>query len=121
MDSSKITYEEVLERVRKGERFEDPEILMLADATGWAVAHTQICRGWTTEDPEILKLFGDDGWSLAHHQASKDWTTLDPDILSLKRKNGQATVLDIMSFRGWEPKTEEEKLIVFTVKAGEQS
>jgi len=28
------------------------------------------------------------------------------------------TVLDIMLRNGWEPKTEEEKLIVFTVKAG---
>jgi len=86
-----MTYGEAYERVRKGERFEDLEIL------------------------RVTRIY--DGWSVAHSQALKGWTTLDPDILSLRGGDGE-TVLDVMLEEGWEPKTEEEKLVVFTVKAG---
>jgi len=86
-----VTFDEAWERLDKGERFEDPEILKLINASGCTIAHSQAWRGWTT---------------------------LDPDILSLGYKYGcRETVLDIMLKRGWEPQTEEEKLIVFTVKA----
>jgi len=85
-----MTYGEAWGRVADGEKFEDPEILGLSDSLGWTIAHNQAYRGWTT---------------------------LDPNILSLTRVDG-LTVLDVMLDRGWEPKTEEEKLIVFTVKAG---
>jgi len=116
-----VTYDEAFERVRKGERFENPEILKLANISGWisgwTIAHAQAYRGWTTEDPDILKLAYNNGRTVAHVQAESGWTTEDPDILSLKEKNGE-TVLDIMLSNGWLPQTEEEKLIVFTVKAG---
>jgi len=85
-----VTLKEAFERVLSGERFEDPEILKLASPNGWSVAHEQAWRGWTT---------------------------LDPNILSLTRVDG-LTVLDVMLDWGWEPETEEEKLVVFTVKAG---
>jgi hypothetical protein len=85
-----VTWQEAWGRIVEGERFEDPETLRLADSFGWSVAHLQARRGWTT---------------------------LDPNILSLADKYGD-TVLDRMMGEGWEPKTEEEKLIVFTVKAG---
>jgi len=70
-----MTWRQVYRRVTKGEIFEDPDILRLANNIGLTIAHTQAC--------------GDN-----------------------------RTVLDFMLKNGWEPKTEEEKLIVFTVKAG---
>jgi len=85
-----VTYGGAWGRVADGEKFEDPEILRLSDSLGWTIAHVQANRGWTT---------------------------LDPDILSLTRVDG-LTVLDVMLDRGWLPQTEEEKLIVFTVRAG---
>jgi len=111
-----MTWGEALVKIQKGERFEDPDILRLADFFGWSVAHAQACRVWTTEDPSILKLTTDNGWTVSHEQARRGWTTLDPYILSLTDTYGK-TVLDIMLSEGWEPKTEEEKLVVFTVKA----
>jgi hypothetical protein len=85
-----MTFDEAWERVDKGERFEDPGILMLSDEDGWTIAHIQARRGWTTMDPDILSL--------------------------VSRRKG--TVLDVMLTYGWKPQTEEEKLVVFTVKAG---
>jgi len=86
-----MTLREAWDRVDKGERFEDPEILRLTDSFGWTIAHMQAVKGWTT---------------------------LDPDILSLMDSRDGETVLDRMMWEGWKPQTEEEKLIVFTVKAG---
>jgi len=80
-------------------------------------AYGRVLRGESFTDKEIQKLDNLRGWNIAHEQAYRGWTTLDPDILSLKNGCG-STVLDIMLKKGWEPKTEEEKLIVFTVKAG---
>ena len=74
-------------------------------------------EGEIFEDPNILSLRSIRGWTIAHSQAYRGWTTLDPNILSLRDGDGE-TVLDIMLNVGWEPKTEEEKLIVFAVKAG---
>jgi len=85
-----VTLKEAFERVLSGERFDDTDILSLANSSGWTIAHSQACRGWTTLDLDILSLTGRDG----------------------------ETVLDVMLRYGWKPKTEEEKLIVFTVKAG---
>jgi len=85
-----MNYEEAWNRVADGERFEDPDILGLTDSLGWTVAHSQARWGGVI---------------------------LNPDILSLK-SGGGLTVLDIMLEKGWEPQTEEEKLLVFTVKAG---
>jgi len=112
-----MTYEEARDRVDKGERFEDPDILRLVGTYGWTIAHMQILSGWTTKDPNILKLTGKNGVTIAHIQALQGRTTLDPYILSLTTGGG-VTVLDVMLLEGWKPKTEEEKLIVFTVKAG---
>jgi len=113
-----MTYDEAWERVDKGERFEDPDILKLANNNGGTIAHAQAYRDWTTEDPDILRLTDSFGWTVAHLQARRGWTTLDPDILSL-RDEGGTTVLDILlRYGNWKPQTEEEKLIVFTVKAG---
>jgi len=112
-----MTFEEAWERVDKGAKFEDPEILKMANSHGWTIAHAQACRVWITEDPDILKLTTDDGWTVAHVQACEDWTTLNPYSLSLADRYGE-TVLDIMLSKGWKPETEEEKLIVFTVKVG---
>jgi len=83
----------------------------------WKEALDSVIVGERFEDPEILRLAGIFGWSIALEQAYRGWTTLDPDILSLVDNYGK-TVLDVMLREGWEPQTEEEKLIVFTVKAG---
>jgi len=83
----------------------------------WQEAWGRVVEGERFEDPETLRLASINGWSVAHEQAFRGWTTLDPDILSLLDKYGR-TVLDVMLLEGWEPQTEEEKLIVFTVKAG---
>jgi len=114
-----VTYDEAYERVDKGERFEDPGILRLVGVFGWSIAHIQAQRCWITEDPKILSLAykRTAGVTVAHLQAHRGWTTLDPNILSLVTMNGE-TVLDRMLRRGWKPQTEEEKLVVFTVKAG---
>jgi len=87
-----MTWQEAWGRIVEGERFEDPETLRLADSFGWSVAHMQARRGWTTLDPNILSLMDSDG----------------------------ETVLDVMLQKGWKPQTEEEKLIVFTVKASRE-
>jgi len=104
-----VTLKEAFERVISGERFEDPEILKLASPNGWSVAHEQAWRGWTTLDPDILSLL--------------ESPTPDPgnpllEGVPLSSVEKARTVLDVMLLEGWEPKTEEEKLIVFTVKAG---
>jgi len=98
-----VTLKEAFERVLSGERFEDPEILKLASLNGWSVAHEQAWRGWTTLDPDILSLL--------------ESPTPDPSN-PLSSVEKARTVLDVMLLDGWEPQTEEEKLIVFTVKAG---
>jgi len=101
-----MTWGEALVKIQKGERFEDPEILMRGS------------RG-RREEPYVGEngIVVYPGTSIAHIQARRGWTTLDPDILSLEGIY-DATVLDVMLAQGWEPQTEEEKLIVFTVKAG---
>jgi len=86
-----MTFFKALKRVQEGEIFEDPNILNLRSGRGWTIAHSQAYRGWTTLDPNILSL----------------------------RDDGRTTVLDILlRYGNWEPQTEEERLIVFAVKAG---
>ena len=75
------------DRVTKGERFEDPKILKLANKWGNTVAHRQTDEGWTTEDPEILKLVNKYGW----------------------------TVASIQIENGWKPKTKEAKTTIFVL------
>ena len=101
-----MTWKEDIDRVKRGERFEDPEIL--AKGSLGKEGESYVEENGTLVYP---------GASIAHVQASLGWTTLDPDILSLKDIYGR-TVLDRMIRRGWKPKTEEEKLVIFTVKAG---
>jgi len=92
-----VNYKEALKRVDEGEIFKDPTILRLAHSSGWSIAHVQALRGWTTLDPDILSL----------------------EERFLPRGVGVGgTVLDVMLRYGWKPETEEEKLVVFTVKAG---
>jgi len=84
----------------------------------WKEAWDRVFKGERFKDPEILRLVCVFGWTIAYLQTRQGWTTLDPDILSLTNSRDGKTVLDGMLNYGWKPQTEGEKLIVFTVKAG---
>jgi len=110
-----MNYREAIERVYEGERFEDPEILKLTPSNTRTEGPPHPRRP-PTNPVEILSWALASAITIAHEQARRGWTTLDPDILSLTTTYGE-TVLDGMLSNGWKPQTEEEKLIVFTVKA----
>ena len=113
-----MTYEEALRRVKEREKFEDLEILKLANDTGYTIAHSQANRGWTTEDLDILRLADAYGRTVAHRQASRGWTTEDLDIIRLADEDGW-TVAHRQAWNGWEPKTREAKIYVLTERLKE--
>jgi len=69
----KESWEVITEKVKKGEIFEDPEILAMSDPLGNTIAHYQAERGWTTEDKEVLKWSNRFLETVAHIQAKRGW------------------------------------------------
>jgi len=73
----------IAKKIAKGKLQEIKEVLMIADKTGWTVAHCLASNsgkiGWTTKDKEILILRNQRNWSVAHslalHSNKTNWKT----------------------------------------------
>ncbi|BAI81737.1 hypothetical protein DEFDS_P115 (plasmid) [Deferribacter desulfuricans SSM1] len=91
-----MKYLKIVELVRKGHIFNDPDILKLSNEYGWTIAHEQTVNDWVTNAKEILKLSNDIGWSEAHKMAERNWNTNDIEILKLRNKYGE-TVAHILA------------------------
>ena len=74
-----MTFNEAIELIENGKRFNDKATLEISIYGGWTVAHAQLRYGWRTEDPEILSIKGETFKNIAECQLSRGWEPKTPE------------------------------------------
>ena len=114
-------------QISLGWRTEDPALLALSDGGRETLAHSQVRRGWRTENVEVLHLVDKLNRTVLEEQLARGWTTENPRVLQgavFVVRTGSITsmlTVDMQLSMGWEPQTEEAKLVVFARKIEQEN